>query len=339
MKSRILLIGPIKNRKNPKLTGGAIVLFEQLLQELNKNDLNYILVDSNKKNYQNIFLAYISIYSQIFIKQFRANHISIHSSQDYIYLTPFIIILAKTFKKEVSLRKFGGEAWNSYIEEKGLKQFILRNIFKNVNYLFLEMKFLVKKFKEINPNTYWFPNVRNRPKIDIQRKKFSKRFVFIGHIKKAKGINEIVKVRSLLDSSYTIDIYGTINDIKYTKEYFEKQNLSYKGSLLPEDVLSTLSTYDVLLLPSWKEGYPGIIIESYSIGIPIIATNLRGISEITDEYKSGILIKPKDVKALKNAIEYFTQENYEEMALYAKAKFTMFDGEKQSKKFIEIIDT
>jgi len=334
----LLLLGPMKNKKNVSLTGGAVVLFENLLEQMNEQNISYKVIDTNKKNYANTLVAYFSILFQLFIKQFEVTHISLHSSRDYIFFGPIIILLGKVFYKSTSLRKFGGEAWDIYTSSTGLKKKLLNYIFSNVDYLFLEMQNLVKKFEPINKNTFWFPNVRNKPKIDVETKIFSKRFVFISHVIKEKGIDEIVKVRKLLDDSYIIDIYGPIHDNKYSIEYFKENNISYKGLIKPKEVLNTLSKYDVLLLPSYKEGYPGIVIESYSIGIPIISTNLIGLREITDQYKTGILIEPKNIQELKNAIEYFNKNNYNEMSKYAKNKFSLFNSEKQTKLFINRIN-
>lgn len=332
-------MGPLLNKKEPKLIGGTIVLFQNLLTELDRLDYKYTLIDTNKKNYSNIFFAYLSILCQLLIKQYRVNQISLHSSKDYKFFVPVLIIIGKIFNKKISLRKFGGEAWTHYSRSKGLKRYILRNIFQKVDYLFLELKFLVKNFQHLNTNTYWFPNVRAIPKLKVEEKYFSKKFVFISHVKQSKGIDEIVKATQLLDSSYTIDIYGLISDEKYSEEYFKSKKVSYKYGLALEELLTTLHTYDVLLLPTTgeSEGYPGILIDSYSLGIPIIATNLQGISEIVDNYKSGILIEPNDVTSLKNAIEYFNEDNYQEMSNFAKAKFSLFNSTKHTKLFLEYI--
>jgi len=142
-----------------------------------------------------------------------------------------------------------------------------------------------------------------------------------------------------LDDSYTIDIYGPIHDDKYTKEYFKSNGIEYKGMLKSEEVLSTLASYDVLLLPSYKEGYPGIVIESYSVGIPIVSTNLIGLKEITDEYKTGILVEAQNVEELKSAMEYFNDNNYSDMARYAKEKFLLFNAEEQTNIFWSTITT
>jgi len=335
----ILLMGPLANKQKPKQTGGAIVLFQNLLTELDQLGCQYLLIDTNKKNYSNIVVAYFMILSQLLIKQYAVKQISLHSSKDYIFLAPFLIIIGKLFGKKTSLRKFGGEVWRIYNSSKGFKRYILKYIFTNIDCLFLEIKSMVNNFKLLNQNTHWFPNVRIKPSFEANFKDYTKRLVFISHVKESKGIDEIVGVVKLLDSSYTIDIYGLIYDKKYSESFFKKHNISYKGSLLVEEVLPILATYDVLLLPTtWQnEGYPGIIIESYSMGKPIIATNLQGISEIVDNYKSGILIEQKNIESLKNAIEYFTETNYKEMSHFAKEKFDVFDSKKQIELFLNVL--
>jgi len=333
----LLLIGPMKNKKDTSLTGGAIVLFENLLEQMKEQNINYKAIDTNKKNYSNTLVAYVSILFQILVKQFGVPHISLHSSRDYIFFAPFIILVGKAFGKTTSLRKFGGEAWDAYTSASGIKKRLLNFIFKHIDFLFLEMQILVQNFTKINKNTFWFPNVRNKPTIQIKEKYFSKKFVFISHVKKEKGIDEIVEVKKLLDESYTIDIYGPIHNEKYSSEYFKSNGISYKGTLKSNEVLTTLSLYDVLLLPSYKEGYPGIILESYSVGIPIISTKLAGLQEITDEYKTGILVEPQNIKELKKAIEYFNKDNYKKISNSAKDKFSMFDSQKQTKQYLKRI--
>lgn len=335
MQAQILLIGPTINKENPQLTGGAIVLFENLLNELEREKIPYLLVDTNKKNYSNTLFATMSIVIQIFIKQFKVRHISLHSSQDYLFWAPFILLCGKVFNKSTSLRKFGGDAWDTLNQSKGIKRNVLKLIFKKVDFLFLEMQFLVNNFKRLNKNSFWFPNVRNLPDIQVKKKPFRKRFVFISHVKQEKGIDEIVEVVKLLDSRYTIDIYGIIDDPKYSHAYFKEQGVSYQGILSVEEVVPVLSSYDVLLLPSYKEGYPGIVIESYSVGIPVITTHLKGLEEIVDDYQTGIMVEVKNVHALKEAIEYFTPDNYKAMSEHAREKFSLFNTEKRTKAFID----
>jgi len=335
----LLLIGPCINKKDATKTGGAVVLFNNLLDELNKKDITYLLIDSNKDNYFNIIFAYLTILIKIFFTYFRVKHISLHSSRDYIIFAPFIILIAKIFGKTISLRKFGGEAWSVYSRAYGIKKRILFFIFSNFDFLFFEMKSIVNNFITINKNTFWFPNVREKPNIKLEKKEFKKRFVFISQIFKEKGVDEILEASLQLPKDYVIDLYGPIKDNRYGEDYFKSYRVHYGGALNADEVLDTLSKYDVLLLPTYYkgEGYPGIVIESYSIGVPIIVTNLKGLSEITDNKKTGVIIEPKNVKELVEAILYFNSKNYQKISQYALEKFSIFNSYKQTKIFLNII--
>jgi len=335
MQKTILLLGPRFNKKSPHIIGGPIVLFEDLLSQLNKNKILYQVIDTNKNNYANSLFAYSSILSQLLFKLKNTYHISLHSSQDYMILGLPIILLSKIFKKRTSLRKFGGEAESTFQNASYIKKYLLNSIFSQIDNLFLETKYLVTFFSKLNKNTFWFPNVRSRTVEPKLPRTFQKKFVFISHVIKEKGIDEIIEASRELDSTYTIDIYGPLLEKHYTKEVFHKEKVSYKGVLPADKVLHTLNKYDVVLLPSYKEGYPGIIIEAYSLGIPVIASNLKGISEIINPYKTGILVEPKSTQDLTVAIQFFDQENYIKLSTYAYSHFYNFESSIHSKHFME----
>ncbi len=337
---KIMLMGPLTNRKDPLMTSGTITLFKELILQLKKNNIEFTVIDINKKNYVNFIFAYLSIFIQMLYKQRGCSHISLHSSRDYMVLGSVVIFFGKLFNRQTSLRKFGGEASKVYKESKGIKRKLLRFIFSNINLLFFETKHMVVFFTEINPNTYWFPNVRNRVMQPTLPRSYKKKFVFIGGVKHEKGIDEIIEATKKLDKSYIIDIYGPIYEDKYTKEYFKKCNVSYKGALKADEVLETLNKYDVLLLPTYYkgEGYPGIIIEAYSLGIPILATTLHGIKEIVDIHKTGVLIEPKNVEELVSAVKYFNKENYVRLSENAYKKFDDFKSDIQTKLFLELLN-
>jgi len=138
----------------------------------------------------------------------------------------------------------------------------------------------------------------------------------------------------LLDETYIIDIYGPLLYDNFVEEDFKFRRISYKGVLKPNQVLKKLNEYDIVILPSYKEGYPGIIIEAYSLGIPVIATSLESIKEIVDIEKTGLLVEPKSVDDLVHAIQFFNNENYVYMSQMAYKKFDDFESNIVTQKFI-----
>ncbi|MEM4005727.1 MAG: glycosyltransferase family 4 protein, partial [Desulfurococcaceae archaeon] len=67
---------------------------------------------------------------------------------------------------------------------------------------------------------------------------------------------------------------------------------------------------DLFVLPSYYEGLPTVILESFSSGLPIIATKVFGVPWLIKSSKAGILIKPGDYVALAEAIENIFTNDY-----------------------------
>ncbi|PHS36974.1 MAG: hypothetical protein COB07_11650 [Sulfurovum sp.] len=338
---KFLVLGPMANHN--ELPGGTTVSFSVFLDKLKKNNIDFEVINTNKVNYKYKGIALIKIYWLFFQKLRKSSHISLHGSdKDYIYLTPVIVFSSKLLGKTVSLRKFAGSFLDVFENLSTPKKLLVKYALSNSNINFFQTKYLIQYFKQYNNNTFWFPTVRNRPNIIIDREKvYQKRFIFLGHIHSEKGIDHILEVSNLLDDSYNIDLYGPLMEEKYNNIDWERyKNIAYKGSLNPSEVYSVLFKYDVLLLPTyWKgEGYPGVIAEAFSLGIPVISTKLEGIKEMVDE-GSGILIDVKNVEQLKNAICSFNDKNYKDFSKSALENFEKFDAEIKIDEIIEQIKT
>lgn len=335
----LVILGPKHGNKGQ--VGGIVVSFELILNELDKCGIKYVVIDTNKKNYFNPIFALIIIYLKILLFIPKTKVFSLHgTANDYRYIAPYVIFLGQLFNKKVSLRKFAGNFIQEYEKSTFISKKLIEYSLKNANIIFFQTKYLVDYFSKFNINTAWFPTVRNKPKLKRSKnRKFEKKFIFLGHLRKEKGIQEILEVSKILDDDFIIDLYGPIHQDEYTDTFWRNFNkVSYKGELKFDEVIDVLSNYDVLLLPTfWEgEGYPGVIVEALSVGLPIIATNLKGIKEMIDE-KSSILIEPKSINELKNAIESFNVENYLEKSDAALKQFDNFNSDIQVQVFFERI--
>jgi glycosyltransferase involved in cell wall biosynthesis len=334
----ILIVGP--RLGDPEKAGGMLVYFENILKDLDDLNINYKVVNTNSQIYKNVphmFLVVILNFLKDFLKY---DHINFHSTfNQIIVLGPFFVFFAKLFGKEISIKKIAGTFDWEYKKLDPFRQWLIRYTLKNADIMYFETKYLVDHFKHFNKRTYWHPNIRRNPNLPYQDRRYNKKFAFISLVRKEKGMDELLEVSNKLDDSFTIDIYGPIFTKKYTDEYFKDYKANYLGSLAPQKVLEKLKEYDVIVLPSYQEGYPGIFIEAFSFGVPILTTTLAPIMEIVKHQENGILVEPKNVDALEEGFLSFNNENYQVMSKNAYASFDLFDSFKQTQKMFNDINS
>lgn len=335
--SRLLFFGPRYHKSGQ--VGGIVVSFEMLLGELDKMDVDYIAIDTNKRNYNNRLMAMVKIlwYAARLIP--KASHISLHgTAKDYVYIAPSVVCLSKLCGKSVSLRKFAGSFREVYADASSMSKFLIRYVLRNASVNFFQTRYLVDFFSDFNPNTFWLPTARPRSKMHRGTEPFGARFIFLGHVSREKGILELIEAADRLPDNYRVDIFGHLVE-ENLEANIAASKTTYKGWLAPHEVSEVLIGYDVLVLPTfWKgEGYPGVIIEAFSVGIPVVATALEGIKEIVVHGENGLLVEPKNVDQLVEAIQSFSKENYPKFTMNAKKSFEQFDSAVVTRKYFDVI--
>lgn len=335
MSSKFMIIGAIPTH-NPETYGGVTILVQQLLEYLEDKKIEHIHIQTNKYEGKFAFVKnYISTVFSFLRNVNNTDFIFVNvASNGMYYLSPLLLFISRLLKKLFISRVFAGNSPVGYENASYVKHNALRYVYQNSDILFFETKFLVEYFQNINQNTFWFPNVRKEAGF-CREGAYSKRFIYLGYLKKEKGLEELLMASNELDKSYTIDIYGTLVDID--QKLINNSKVNYFGPLEPKDVLSTMAKYDVLILPSYREGYPGVIIEAFSLGLPVIATNLQSISEIVDS-SCGVLIEPRNHNSIVEAVKYFNVGNYPIMSENALDNFFNFEYEEVYSRIISICE-
>ena len=325
---KYLLIGKCRTIKHPEIAGGVIVLFEQLLNDFKESDLAYRVIDLNNRNYFIKFFAVISIYVKLLFFIPRMDVIFFNGTAgEYKFYSWYVVLISKVFGKKIILRKFAGN-FHEFYEEKFnfLSKVLVGYALKNADINYFETKYLISNFALIANNPKWFPNIRKRP-LQVHFKRYRKKFIFIGHVSEVKGITEILKAKQSLGPDFTIDVFGpkNYNCPDNLKDDFKR---AYKGVLSSKKVIKTLQKYDVLVLPTYHtgEGYPGVILEAFSVGIPVIATPLEGIREMIKENESGIFVEQRNYMDLIKKIESINDDNYNSLSEGALKAFENFDS-------------
>jgi glycosyltransferase involved in cell wall biosynthesis len=145
--------------------------------------------------------------------------------------------------------------------------------------------------------------------------------LFVGRLDTAKGIEELLEAfaslanrRPRLRLSFVGDGPGGKHLRSKAKHLGLEGRVILKGALSSQEVAHWFAAANVLALPSYNEGYPNVVIEALSCGRPVIATNVGGILELVNE-ESGILIAPRDSRALAGAIEKAMDRRWDEHSI------------------------
>ena len=149
-----------------------------------------------------------------------------------------------------------------------------------------------------------------RKKLGIDENTFA--FVFVGRIVKDKGMDELaVAMRKLIAQGYDCKLIlvgwfekeqNSINE--YNEDFFKySDEVRYVG--YKKDVRPYLLAADALVFPSYREGFPQVVMEAGAMGLPSIVTDINGCNEIIVEGENGQIIPPKDSEALYKAMEHF----------------------------------
>lgn len=140
-------------------------------------------------------------------------------------------------------------------------------------------------------------------------------FVFIGRIVRDKGMNELanclrkaaeshVSIKLLLVGPFETESAPLADD---NENFFKKSNLiCYVGN--QRDVRPFLIAADALVFPSYREGFPNVVLQAGAMGLPSIVTDINGCNEIIIDGVNGKIIPPKDENALYNMMMYFVSQ-------------------------------
>lgn len=340
MKQKYLIIGSAST-DDPKTHGGTTLLVTQLLKYFKENEKDFIFIQAMK--YQGRFAFILNYFYVIFkllqnIRKVDLVMVNVASRGAY-YLSPFVLFISRLFKRKFIFRKFAGNFIKQYEDSNGIKKKLIEYVINNADIMFFETKYLVKYYADIRPNVYWFPNIRKKSTVfrEIDRP-YQKKLVYLGQVRASKGLDELLEASISLDEAYSIDLYGSLFDDKYNESLLSQYpNVTYKGRVHNEKVYNILAQYDVLLLPSYMEGYPGVLIEAFGVGLPVISTNLPSIQEMVDG-TNGLLIDPKSSEQLVEAIQLFNQDNYHDFARNALKKFQDFEYESVYKNITNLCE-
>jgi glycosyltransferase involved in cell wall biosynthesis len=152
------------------------------------------------------------------------------------------------------------------------------------------------------------------------------RLIYVGHIIKSKGVIELVEACLEVTSVNELILIGPYEEkvknvlIRIARQKKEGRWLKFTGELNINQVLEYMSRSPALVLPSYTEGFPMVIIEAMAMGCAIIASDVGAIPEILatgTKTPCGVCVPPQNIEKLREAI-FQVFENHNKCATYGK---------------------
>lgn len=221
----------------------------------------------------------------------------------------------------------------------------MTGIYKKINFICLTEfnKGKILELKQIRKNKVFVkPNFVDNKKEIILNEKRKNQFVFVGRLDKLKGIDLLFKTwKQTEDGTGKLIVCGTGPMEEWCKKFVDenKINVELKGFIPNEEVRKIIAVSRALIFPTqWYEGFPMNIIEAYSVGTPVLGSNIGNTKNIIKEGITGMLFD--DISELPNIIRKlsFNMKIYESTYRYYLEHYTMQVNFKKLKKIYEKVE-
>ena len=230
------------------------------------------------------------------------------SSYNSFYRKYFLYQLIKFFGNKVIYHIHGAEFHEFYRNETKKGKRKISNLINNVDCvicLSIQWKqFFIENFEtkkiEILPNIVTNPTIKS-----VSKSKETFNFLFLGFISERKGVWLLLKVieelKLKLKGKFVFYIGGN-GEVEKLKQEIKAKKLEgiveFIGWISDDNKLFHLNNADAFILPSYNEGLPISILEAMTYGLPIISTNVGGISEVLKDGVNGYLVEPGNTDQL-----------------------------------------
>ena len=296
----------------------GIVNLKNIIKNFNENDIIHIFT---------IKSLYLFIFATMFFKKNFKVIVSI-TGLGFLFADTLLAKMLRNISKPIIRLKINTSVDILIFQNKNnLDQFVKYSNYKNNSIMISGSGLNINKF------------VTKKEPNDVTK------IIFVGRLMREKGINEFLKIAEEFvdDDRVLFFVAGkpdfgnksSLNAIQF-EQLQKNPAVNYLGEI---DVQKELSKYDLLLQPSYHEGFSRILIESIYSGVFCIANNIFGMKEIIEKTKYGVLIDGNNINDYKNEIIKFIDS--QELPNYEFAKKTIIENyslEAIAKQFEELYD-
>lgn len=175
-------------------------------------------------------------------------------------------------------------------------------------------------------------------------------FCFVGRIAGDKGINELISSFTFLSDKYNtqktekrihlilIGVYDKSDMPSETTKQLINSNVSIKFLGRFDDIRPYLIASDALVFPSYREGFPNVVLQAGAMELPSIVTDINGCNELITEGINGLIIPVKNTERLTEAMETMINNDIKRLEMGKIARLIIVDKFEQTKLHQAILD-
>lgn len=265
------------------------------------------------------------------------------------------MLIAKKYKKPLIVTIHGQDLQQTISKNKECKRRIKEVINFSKKTIVVSDKLKRIGNKELNigpkklitiPNGINVEDMFNGKSDLIEKYKGKKIILSVSNLIKIKGIDYNLKAIAELKKKYPEIIYLIVGDgsekenlENLTKELKMQDYVKFLGELSHNKVMEYMSICNIFSLPSWNEGFGIVYLEAMANQKPIIAVRGQGINDIIKDKKNGLLVDPKNIDSLTEALNFLSSNPEQNEKIGRRAKKLVLENytwTKISKKIINV---
>lgn len=334
----LLVIGPSMNRDGSR-RGGVTLPFEEFCAWIGKDENSEgIEITFARLVGQNTFALFMSHCAAVraMLHAKRADAILLHLTwRSLMFLLPWLVCFSIVLRKKIILRKFAGDFDERFRRAVLPVRGVLHVLLLSVSICYFETNYLVSWARQRGYPARWWPNSRRtKPAVlrnfeaDVTENPL--RLIFVGTVSRAKGVDRLIHLSRFFNEEIIIDVVGPAENSETEGRLVRAlgPNLYYKGALDPSEVAVLIGESAALILPStWEgEGYPGVIIEAAMLGVPAIASPMRGPAELIGHLGAGCILAQGSDAEFQSCLKAIREFHRSDGAKALRAKARRFDS-------------